>query len=573
MPEIVGVTKNTPEMELTIAPFSVFLLLRWRGAVDPIKGSDIKLTAEKMEVKLAAAETLAADVVKAGLPERRLPMLDALRSEEKSWRPAPAPKLKSSEHSWAAHQVLRKDSRQSVDVVSDEDVVRAMKSILNKLTVEKFDQLASKLVCCGIRTTQHFQVLIQEIFDKATTQHHFIDMYADLCALLHTFYAQNPLSLADDPKISFKKVLLNCCQSSFEKHRTPPAGLEELPMEERQLAEVQYKMRMIGNIRFVGALLVRKMLASKVMLVIMQELLEKPTGEALESLAALLNVVGPTFDTPDFAYRVTLNAIFKQLSGLIKKQEVDNRARCLLKDVIDVRSTGWNDRRPKKIDGPSKLLEVAKKVAAEDANAHAKVAARVATATDWEQFHAPRLARLAEEMGAKTPTPYVATPTPTSASVQPHGSPFFPLPVSEAAPLLNFDREVCRLETSKTLAELFVSHDVPNAVQRVADVVVPVTSQADELCELLVLVVEERVEGSRKVGFDFIAGLFLGSHWAPEALHEGLNSFLGETFANLTCDVPALPIIFREEVHPAFAPLVQAGLLQLEQHGALLVEN
>merc|ERR1719424_1507296 len=150
------------------------------------------------------------------------------------------------------------------------------------------------------------ELLIREIFEKATTQHHFIDMYADLCTLL------NDNGVLNDPTVKFKKILLSCCQKAFVMHLTPPANLAEMADADRIVAENLYKTRMLGNIRFVGALLVRKMLASKVMLSIMEELLQDPTPEALETLAAFLTVVGPTFDMQDWAYFATLNAIFKQ---------------------------------------------------------------------------------------------------------------------------------------------------------------------------------------------------------------------------------------------------------------------
>jgi hypothetical protein len=249
----------------------------------------------------------------------------------------------------------------------DAEVVRKMKSVLNKLTVEKFPQLYKQLVeACGIRTASHVENLIQEVFEKATTQHHFIDMYADLCTLLHGHFSENPI--CGDPRINFKRLLLNECQASFERHLQPPSGLEALDREERTLVEVRYKTRMLGNIKFVGALLARKMLASKVMLSICEELLADPTGEALESLAALLGAAGPTFDTPDWAYQGTLNAIFQQVKAIISKPTCATRSRCLLKDVLDLRADGWKDRKPKKQDLPTTLEEVAQRRAVEEAD-------------------------------------------------------------------------------------------------------------------------------------------------------------------------------------------------------------
>merc|ERR1719409_2037310 len=115
------------------------------------------------------------------------------------------------------------------------------------------------------------------------------------------------------------------------------------------IAEVKYKTRMLGNIKFVGALLARRMLASKVLVAVSEELLSDPTPEALESLAALLTVVGASFDRPDWTYHAALQAIFSQVSAIVKKNAVEPRVRCLLKDLLDLRAAGWCDRKPKKL--------------------------------------------------------------------------------------------------------------------------------------------------------------------------------------------------------------------------------
>jgi hypothetical protein len=244
------------------------------------------------------------------------------------------------------------------------DVLRKAKSILNKLTLEKFSQLYEQLLSCGIRTMNHLEILMMEIFEKATTQHHFIDMYADLCSRLNDHFAANPLDDADSK--TFKKLLLNACQCSFEKNLAPPANLEDLGAEERTIVAFKYKNRMLGNLRFVGALLVRKMVASKVMIAIAEELLNNPTSETLESLAALLTVVGPTFDTREWTGFIAFKGILDQVSNIVKKARAPPRVLCLLKDLLDLRAAGWEDRKPKKLEGPSLISEIAERAQAEE---------------------------------------------------------------------------------------------------------------------------------------------------------------------------------------------------------------
>ena len=87
----------------------------------------------------------------------------------------------ATEDSWLAQQRKREATGTPDD---DANVVRAARSILNKLTVEKFESLFEQLTMCGIKQPHHISILMREVFEKATTQHHFIPMYAELCVQL-----------------------------------------------------------------------------------------------------------------------------------------------------------------------------------------------------------------------------------------------------------------------------------------------------------------------------------------------------------------------------------------------------
>mmetsp|Transcript_99863 Transcript_99863/g.187857 ORF Transcript_99863/g.187857 Transcript_99863/m.187857 type:complete len:605 (+) Transcript_99863:81-1895(+) len=268
--------------------------------------------------------------------------------------------LKISAHSWAARQQSRRSMAGQLDEgLSHEEVLRRMKSILNKLTVDKFPTLSKQLISCGIQSASHLEALTDEICKKAITQHHFVNMYADLCVVLHTEFSST------DNTMNFKKILLNACQASFMQHLIPPANLRTLTGEELASAEHLYKAQMLGNIKFIGALVVRKMLAVKVMLAIIEDFLDDPSSEALESLATLLTVVGPTFDQPESAHSVQFDSFFDRVEAIVTDGRVKNRVRCLLKDVLELRASGWQDGKPKKLEEPSTLEEVAQKFQSE----------------------------------------------------------------------------------------------------------------------------------------------------------------------------------------------------------------
>ena len=75
------------------------------------------------------------------------------------------------------------------------------------------------------------------MFGKATTQHHYIQMYTKLCVNMHQWLTENPIAGLSAEK-GFKRILLNQCQESFEQYLTPPEGLEKLEGEEKFEAQV-----------------------------------------------------------------------------------------------------------------------------------------------------------------------------------------------------------------------------------------------------------------------------------------------------------------------------------------------
>lgn len=398
-------------------------------------------------------------------------------------------KLQASPTSWASQQKAR---RAQAATGEDAEVTRAMKSILNKLTLEKFDQLYEKLLSCGISTAAHLDILIKEIFEKATMQHGFVSMYGDLCVKLLAHFSQHPIT--EDPKL-FKGLLLKACQASFERHLKAPSNLESLPEEERTNLEQKYKLQMLGNIKFVGALLVRQVLTNKVMVGIIEELFSGRTPLMLELLAALVTVIGPAFDTPEWAGRQFFEDVFKRLSAFSKQEDMNPRVRCLLRDVIELRAARWQERRPKQVEGPSTLKEVADTFAAEEGNAspsrpmQRQISSRSSTMQRQVSF------------GMETPK-----------SQEQRGK--------------RFEKETCRKEILRVLAELRVSHDLQWSSSRIATLSVPLSHQSEEIAAILAGVAEERSRTARKLCIELLVRLFVDGHWQPSALGKGLQSFL-----------------------------------------------
>merc|ERR1719265_2478653 len=341
-----------------------------------------------------------------------------------------------------------------------------------------------------------------------------------------------------------------------------------------------YKMQMLGNIKFVGALFVRKMLASKVMIGIMEILLQDPTPEALESLAAFLMVVGPTFDTPEWSGRATMTAVFVQLEKLSKKASVPNRIQCLLKDVLDVRAQNWNDRRPKKIEGPLKLKEVAKKAEFESSGGEYSPHHQTSTNENRAVVNAARMRAGSSPTSKDAPAEY----TPLALKKPSKGDIFARAREMEEAAkkelsakkearreekASKFDKEACKQEIAATLKELRVSHDVQDAIARIAEISVPDSRQGTQLCEMLVIICENGSKDTRALGFGLVAGLFVKNHWKSEGATKGFGKFMKDVCEDLKCDVPNLSQVLANELHPVLEPLVKAKVLTSEQHETL----
>lgn len=65
-------------------------------------------------------------------------------------------------------------------------MAKLVKSILNKMTKEKFDRLSQQLLDIPMDSLAMLKALVEQVFDKAIDENFFADMYAGLCVRLHT---------------------------------------------------------------------------------------------------------------------------------------------------------------------------------------------------------------------------------------------------------------------------------------------------------------------------------------------------------------------------------------------------
>eukprot|EP01018_Ginkgo_biloba_P033520 Gb_34242 [translate_table: standard] len=256
------------------------------------------------------------------------------------------------------------ENKYEVGKVSDEEhsKQRQIKAILNKLTPQNFDKLFSQVKEVNIGSAFTLTGVISQIFDKALMEPTFCEMYAQFCVDLA---ADLPEFNENNEKVTFKRVLLNKCQEEFERGEREQAEADryeeddevKISEEEREQIRVKARRRMLGNIRFIGELYKKSMLTERIMHECIKTLLgeyQNPDDEDVEALCKLMSTIGYMIDRSKA--REHIDAYFNRMTKLSNNQKLSSRLRFMLKDVIDLRKNGWQQRR--KVEGPKKIEDV-----------------------------------------------------------------------------------------------------------------------------------------------------------------------------------------------------------------------
>jgi len=422
--------------------------------------------------------------------------------------------LTPSKGSWVAQQ--RSSEAEKDD---NERVAGAARSILNKITAETFDPLFEQLVCCGIEQPSHIFTLMREVFDSATKQHHFIPMYADVCAKLEQDKRISAVVESAGQQHQFRRLLLNQCQIVFEQ-LLEPCDAADADLASDEEVGIRRKQEALGNIKLIGHLLTNGMLGSNMLIECAEQLISKRTTchEALESLAALMMVAAPTFDTTEWPHHEKLVSCFNTIKKLTKDKAIVPRSRFLLRDVLDVRDAGW----PKCSKNTAVIKAELKSINVEPIPVEPEVLPQTpATKQDI-------LAMAAE------------APAPAQKKVQ--GVPG------------SFDLKAFRRTLAAILSDLTSDKNVSKAVQRVRAEQVPVDRQAEQFTDLITRIVEEKRGPPRRCAMAFAAGLAAAdkSAFDREQCLTGLTNFFQDVYPDLCDEVPRLPAVVRSELTPTF---------------------
>ncbi|KAI5772009.1 EIF4G1 [Gulo gulo luscus] len=303
-----------------------------------------------------------------------------LNKAEKAWKP-------SSKRTAADKDRGEEDA----DGSKTQDLFRRVRSILNKLTPQMFQQLMKQVTQLAIDTEERLKGVIDLIFEKAISEPNFSVAYANMCRCLMALKV--PTTEKPTVTVNFRKLLLNRCQKEFEKDKDDDEVFEkkQKEMDEAATAEERGRLkeeleeardiarrRSLGNIKFIGELFKLKMLTEAIMHDCVVKLLKNHDEESLECLCRLLTTIGKDLDFEKAKPR--MDQYFNQMEKIIKEKKTSSRIRFMLQDVLDLRRSNWVPRRGDQ--GPKTIDQIHKEAEMEEHWEHVKVQQLMAKGSD-----------------------------------------------------------------------------------------------------------------------------------------------------------------------------------------------
>lgn len=281
-------------------------------------------------------------------------------------------KLHQAENAWTPG-AKHKSVGELAEVADELEVLaKQVRSILNKLTPQKFDRLVEQFKELPIDTEEKLIRCTDLIFEKALDEPSFSVAYARMCKVLSL--KKVPKSENSTTEVVFRAMLISRCQKEFEKDyiseeqkNSHALNMEAASSDEERKRlteefaqlELRQRRRSLGNIRFIGELFKQEMITGNIMHSIIVKLLAATDEESLESLCSFLTTVGQILE--EKTKRITgtnLEKYFERMAEIIREKKTSSRVRFLMQDVIDLRRNNWVSRR--KEAGPKTIEEIHK---------------------------------------------------------------------------------------------------------------------------------------------------------------------------------------------------------------------
>uniref|UniRef100_A0A8C1ZL31 Eukaryotic translation initiation factor 4 gamma, 1a n=1 Tax=Cyprinus carpio TaxID=7962 RepID=A0A8C1ZL31_CYPCA len=291
--------------------------------------------------------------------------------------------LNQAENAWTPSVKKRgrggEEDEEETEAVKTQELFRRVRSVLNKLTPQMFQQLMKQVTELTIDTEERLKGVIDLIFEKAISEPNFSVAYANMCRCLMGLKV--PTTDKPGVTVNFRKLLLNRCQKEFEKDKDDDVIFEQKQKELDAATEEEERQRSLGNIKFIGELFKLKMLTEPIMHDCIVKLLKNHDEESLECLCRLLSTIGKDLDFEKAKPR--MDQYFHQMEKIIKERKTSSRIRFMLQDVLDLRKNNWVPRRGDQ--GPKTIDQIHKEAELEEHREQIKVQQQLLSKKDSSQ--------------------------------------------------------------------------------------------------------------------------------------------------------------------------------------------
>ncbi|KAJ8662192.1 hypothetical protein O0I10_001885 [Lichtheimia ornata] len=282
--------------------------------------------------------------------------------------------LEKSQNRWVPLALRRQREAEAADdgLMPDELIIRKVKALLNKLTLEKFDSISDQIWQYAKQSEKEdnghsLRLVIELTFEKACDEPNFAMMWAQLCRKMYDVITDDIKWQDKEGNIVsglnlFRKFLLNRCQHDFERGwKTKIPQLEENSsdmMSDEYYAAVKAKRQGLGLVQFIGELFKLHMLTDKIMIDCLARLADDPSNavdEETETMCKLLTTVGQRLDVPKT--RRWLDAYFARMKEMTESPNLSSRIKFMIMDVFDLRKNKWVSRRGNQ-PAPTTIAEI-----------------------------------------------------------------------------------------------------------------------------------------------------------------------------------------------------------------------
>ena len=198
---------------------------------------------------------------------------------------------------------------------TDEQLTSNYKGILNRISESNFSEMIEELLNLEIECTDHLQVLVNLIFQKAVMEEHYTNMYARLSLELYPKYVTNE----DGTKIHFRVIFLEKCQEMFQQ----VIGIDT--EDELKNTQLKGKFEISGLMAFIGQLYNFGLITNTIIYNCLIELVFKVADKkfyAIENICKLIDVIGKKFSVacPKDHARI-INELTKLLDSIESKKD------------------------------------------------------------------------------------------------------------------------------------------------------------------------------------------------------------------------------------------------------------